>query len=246
MIIGGIEKFSLIDYAGHLSAVVFTQGCNFRCHFCYNPLLVLPTQAGELKYQSSDAGNQKNHPEIIPEDDFFAFLKERVGKLDAVVVSGGEPTLHSDLDKFIKKIRDLGYKIKLDTNGTSPKAIEDLLKQKLLDYIAMDIKSEEFAYDLVVGVQPEMNDIKKSISIIKNSGVGYEFRTTIVPEFHRKETVEKMGKLIDGAEKWYLQPFKSDTDLVNKDFENSRIYTDAEMEELLKIASDFAEVVEIR
>jgi len=246
MIIGGIEKFSLIDYAGHLSVVVFTQGCNFRCHFCYNPLLVLPTQAGEIKYQSSDAGNQKNHPEIIPEDDFFAFLKERAGKLDAVVISGGEPTLHNDLDDFIIKIRDLGYKIKLDTNGTNPKMLKDLLKQNLLDYVAMDIKSGESNYDLIVGVQPEMSDIKKSIEIMKNSGVGYEFRTTIVPEFHNEEIVKEMGALINGAEKWYLQPFKSDTDLVNKDFENSKIYTEEEMKGLLKIASKFAKIVEIR
>ncbi len=163
MTIGGLEKFSLIDYPEHLSAVVFTKGCNFRCHFCYNPMLVWPEkELGKSKYESPFLGDQKNHPSK-EEDDFFDFLKSRTGKLDAVVVSGGEPTLHQDLPDFIQKIKKLKFKVKLDTNGTNFEMLAGLIKDHLIDYIAMDIKAPIDKYDLIVGVQPDVNEIKKNI-----------------------------------------------------------------------------------
>jgi len=247
MIIGGLEKFSLIDYPEHLSCIVFTQGCNYRCQFCYNPMLVWPeNSASESKYDHNSPleGDQRDHH--LNEDDLFDFLKERVGKLDAVVVTGGEPTLHKDLPEFIGKIKKLGFKVKLDSNGTNPEMMAGLIEDKLIDYIAMDIKASEKNYDLVIGVDPEMDKLKKSIEIIKKSGLPYEFRTTLVPELHNKKDIELMGKMIKGAEKWFLQPFKSDTKLVNDTFEGASSFTDKEMDEMYQIAKNYVKECGVR
>ncbi|PLX20657.1 anaerobic ribonucleoside-triphosphate reductase activating protein [Candidatus Parcubacteria bacterium] len=247
MIIGGLEKFSLIDYPEHLSAIVFTKGCNFRCQFCYNPMLVWPeNSASESIYDHNSplGGDQKDY--LISQDNLFDFLKERVGKLDAVVITGGEPTMHYDLPEFIKKIKKLGFKVKLDTNGTNPKMLLDVLEEKLLDYLAMDIKGSEKNYDLVTGIDPEMNKIKESIDIIMKSGLPYEFRTTLVPELHDKEIINDMGGLIKGAEKWFLQPFKSDTKLVNDTFEGASSFTEKEMDEMCQIAKKYVKQCRVR
>ena len=144
MNIGGLQKFSLLDYPEHLSAIIFTQGCNFRCQYCYNPMLVWPIRKGRLKDISLsvlDGDQQKGRPQIISEGDLFAFLKTRAGKLDAVVITGGEPTIQPDLSKFIAKIKKLGYLVKVDTNGTNPDMLKKLIKEGLVDYLAMDIKA---------------------------------------------------------------------------------------------------------
>ena len=248
MIIGGLQKFSLLDYPEHLSAIIFTQGCNFRCHFCYNPMLVWPVEVGRFKNSSlsSKDEEQKDRPEIISEDDLFAFLKKRVGKLDAVVITGGEPTLHDDLPEFIEKIKKLKFKVKLDTNGTNPEAIEDLINKKLINYIAMDIKAPEDKYDLVAGVQPDLEKIKKSVKIIIDSGLPHEFRTTVVPELIALEDIEKIGPLISGAEKWFLQQFKSDIDLVNNSFKGAAAYPDKVLEDMKLIGEKFVKKCEAR
>ncbi len=147
MIIGGLQKFSLLDFPGHVSAIVFTQGCNFRCSFCYNPMLVWPVMGeGKLAYDRHIGGQkQKNHP-FIPEDDFLSFLRNRKGKLDGVVVSGGEPTIQPDLPDFLAKIKTLGFAVKLDSNGSNPQMLADIIEKKLVDYIAMDLKSSEEKY----------------------------------------------------------------------------------------------------
>lgn len=233
MIIGGLEKLTLLDYPGKVAAIIFTQNCNFRCHFCYNPMLVVLSEVNKDRFQ-------------IKESDLFTFLKKRVGKIDGIVISGGEPTLHEDLPDFIKKIRDLGYKIKLDTNGTNPGMLDKLIKDKLIDYIAMDIKAGEDKYEKVVGVKVDLNKIKKSIKIIKENGLPYEFRTTIVPSLHKKEDIDKMGRLIKGADKWFLQKFKSDTDLIDKDLEHKNAYTYKEMEEMCDIAKKYVKKCVIR
>jgi len=248
MKIGGLEKFSLIDYPEHLSAIVFTQGCNYRCQYCYNPMLVWPKIEEDSKsiYATPPiGGDQKDHP-TKEEDDLFDFLKSRVGKLDAVVITGGEPTLHSDLPEFIKKIKDLGFKIKLDSNGTRPEMLSKILEEGLVDYLAMDIKASHDKYDLVTGIDPEMDKIKESIKILIESGLPYEFRTTLVPELHDKNDIHSMGEMIKGAEKWFLQPFKSDTDLVNKDFEGYPALTEVEMEDMKKIALKYVKSCFIR
>ncbi len=247
MIIGGLEKFSLIDYPEHLSAIVFTKGCNFRCQFCYNPMLVWPdNSASESTYdhKSPLEGDQKDY--LLSEDNLFDFLKERVNKLDAVVITGGEPTLHSDLPDFIKKIKKLKFKVKLDTNGTNPEMLSSIVEEGLIDYLAMDIKASPKNYDLVTGVSPEMDKIKKSIKIIMTSRLPYEFRTTLVPELHSKKDIKEIANLIKGAEKWFLQPFKSDTKLVNDTFEGAVSFTDKEMDEMCQIAKNYVKQCNLR
>ena len=186
----GIDKFSLLDYDERVSVVLFAPTCNYRCPFCHNGQSVL--------------GNNQS----IPFDEILDFLKSRVGLIDAVVVTGGEPTLMPDVIEKIKKIKELGFEIKLDSNGTNPQIIRELLRKNLINYIAMDIKNSEEKYPETVGVpNPLMDKIKESISLIMNSGIDYEFRTTLVSEYHTKESIEKMGELIKGAKKLFLQKF---------------------------------------
>ena len=197
MIIGGLEKLTLLDYPNHLAAIIFTSGCNFRCHYCYNPMLVLPPK-GEDRKNKEDLSS-------IASEDLFLFLKERFGRLEGVVITGGEPTLHADLPDFIKKIKKLGYLVKLDTNGTNPEMLEKLIQAKLIDYLAMDIKSDADNYEKTVGVKINFQNLQKSAKIIITSGLPYEFRTTMVPGLVNKEIFLAMGAFIKGAKKWYLQ-----------------------------------------
>lgn len=237
MIIGGLEKLSVLDFPGRLAAIVFTSGCNFRCRYCYNPELVLPKKGNE---------QEKEGPGLISSEDLFLFLKERFGRLEAVVISGGEPTLHKDLPEFIKKIRKIGYLVKLDTNGTNPEMLKSLIDEKLLDYIAMDIKAGEEDYEKVIALKTDMSKIKESIDIIMKSGLAYEFRSTLVPGLINKEGFLGMGKLIKGAEKWYLQNFKSDTNLVDESFINLQPFSSKEMEDFVTLGKKFTNICECR
>ena len=250
MIIGGLQKFSLLDYPNYISAIIFTQGCNFRCHFCYNPMLVWPKlESGKFKnINSSDKTGEKIekvYPRFL-EDDLFDFLRKRQKKLDAVVITGGEPTIHKDLPDFIKKIRKLGFKVKLDTNGTNPEMLKSLIDKKLIDYIAMDIKGFLEKYAIITGTRPNIDNIKKSIKIIMQSGLPYEFRTTVVSSLVEKKDIKKIGELISGAKKWYLQNFKSDIDLVNDRFKKYKPYSLKEMEEMRKIGEGYVDFCDIR
>lgn len=238
MIMGGVEKLTLIDFPGHLAAIIFTQGCNFRCQFCYNPMLVLPIGDVKLRYQ-------KDHS-LIPRSDLFAFLESRRGKLDGVVITGGEPTLHADLPEFLAEIKAMGFAVKLDSNGTNPEMLEKLLAADVIDYIAMDIKAPEDKYDKVVCVPTSMANVKKSIEIIKHSGLPYEFRTTLVPGLHEVADIAKMGEMISTADKWYLQFFKSDTPLINDQLEQKDRFTTAEMEAMALEGKKYAKVCEVR
>jgi len=233
MIIGGLQKFSVLDFPGHLSAIIFTQGCNFRCQFCYNPVLVLPKD----ELQDNETINEVDS--CLSEGDLFNFLEKRVGKLDAVVITGGEPTMHQDLSEFIGKIRQMGFKVKLDTNGTNSQVLQNLLDKKILDYVAMDLKAPPHKYDLVTGVQPNLEEIKKSIKIITGSSLPHEFRTTVVPELIELNDIEHMGRMIRGAQKWFLQSFKSDIDLVNQSFKGEKPFTGRDMEEMRNIGAEF-------
>jgi pyruvate formate lyase activating enzyme len=254
MIIGGLQKFSLLDYPGIVSAIIFTKGCNFRCHFCYNPMLDwLEEEVGKLNITSAQkAGEKKDHPfsyspqESIEEDGLFDFLESRQGKIEGVVITGGEPTIHSDLPEFIKKIKNLGYSIKLDTNGTNPAMIEKLIKKHLIDYIAMDIKAPKRKYQEIVGVKMDFKKIKKSVKIIKESDLPYEFRTTVTPELLKKEDIEEMGKEIKGVEKWFLQKFQSEASLVDKSFQGLPSFMDKEMKEMAKIGKKYVKICEAR
>lgn len=201
MLIGGLQKTTLIDYPGKVACTVFLIGCNFRCPFCYSAELVLPRKI-------------KKQPKIS-EKDFFAFLRERRGLLEGIVLCGGEPTIHQDLPDFIKKIRALGFLVKLDTNGSNPAMLKRLVRQKLVDYIAMDIKAplNNKDYQRATGVKADIENIKKSIGIIKSSGVNYEFRTTVVPTIHSKEDIFRIARDIGPAKAYFLQNFRPEKNL---------------------------------
>ena len=190
MAIVGIDKLSLLDYEDKVSVVLFSHACNFRCPFCHNGDSVLNAQE-ELNF-----------------DDVLAFLKTRVGLVDAVVFSGGEPTLEPDLEVKIKAVKSLGFLIKLDTNGTNPELVEKLLDEKLIDYVAMDIKNSPSLYAETAGINNvNIENIKKSIALIMAKAPDYEFRTTLVYEFHKGMNYDAFYELIKGAKKLYLQKF---------------------------------------
>ncbi len=231
MKIGGLQKVTLIDYPGKVACTVFLSGCPFRCPWCYSGELVMPEKI-------------KEHPEIT-KDYFFEFLEKRKGVVDAVVVCGGEPTINEDLPEFLSKIREKGFLIKIDTNGFNPEMIEKLIKNNLVDYIAMDIKSSLEKYKEATGVDVDIKKIKKSIAIIKESGIEYEFRTTLVPGFHQKEEVEKMAKAIEGANKYFLQNFLPEK-TINGHFEEKKPFSSKDLEEFKESANLFVKMCEIR
>jgi pyruvate formate lyase activating enzyme len=267
MIIGGLQKFSLIDYPHKISAIIFTIGCNFRCPFCHNPELV----------------NPKLYPEKIPEKDVFEFLKNRIEKLDAVVITGGEPSLHKDLYQFISKIKSMGFLVKLDTNGTNPHILKRLINDNLLDYIAMDVKSSFDRYDEVVGTKVDLEKIKESIEIILNlektvskkeinakdilsekiytespdkkistetkvnidKKVEYEFRTTILPRYHNEDEIHKIGKLVAGAKLFILQKFRPKKTL-DLEFLKESQFSNNQMLKFKKILENYVQKCLIR
>ena len=190
MAIVGIDKLSLLDYEDKVSVVLFSKACNMRCPFCHNGESVLNAQE-ELNF-----------------DDILAFLKTRTGLVDAVVFTGGEPTLEPDLEVKIKAVRELGFEIKLDTNGTNPEIVEKLLDDGVVDYVAMDIKNSPSLYAETTGTKNiNLDNIRKSISIIMNKAKDYEFRTTLVKEFHEHMDYDSFFELIKGAKRLYLQKF---------------------------------------
>ena len=191
MKIYGLEKLSMVDFEGHLCATVFTAGCNFRCPFCHNSNLV-----------------NLNDLTQISEEEFFTYLDKRKNLLDSVCVSGGEPCLQTGLKEFIKKIKDKGFLVKLDTNGTRYDLLKELIDQKLVDYVAMDVKNSRSLYPRTAGAIVDMNEINKSVELLKSNVVPYEFRTTLVSDFHTIQSIEEMADWLEGAEKLYLQHFK--------------------------------------
>lgn len=194
----GLDKFSLLDYDEMVSVVLFAPNCNFRCPFCHNIETVVDAK------------------ERIPFEEIIDYLKSRSNLIDAVVISGGEPTLMNDLKDKIIKIRDLGYKIKLDTNGSNPLLLKDLIESKLVDYVAMDIKNSLSKYDITSGVKGNFNLVKESVEILKNNKVDYEFRTTLVEEFHNDESIKEMAKMLKGAKKLFLQKYVYREGVINK------------------------------
>ena len=200
MIIGGLQKLTLLDFPGCVACTVFTVGCNLRCPFCHNPDLVF------------------NPPEDmrISEDEFFAFLGKRKGLLDGVAITGGEPLLHSDIGEFIAKIKSMGFKVKLDTNGTFPDRLEKILAEGNVDYVAIDIKNTFDKYAETVGIKGfDTSLIKRSIKVLQDSGVAHEFRTTVVSPLHRAEDFGKIAKQVEGSENYFLQCFVDSGNLLN-------------------------------
>jgi pyruvate formate lyase activating enzyme len=224
---GGWHKSSLIDFPGKISVVLFTQGCTFRCPFCHNPDLVLPHRFTSCP---------------ISEEEVLALLEKRKKKLDGIVITGGEPTMHSDLKEFIKKVKSLGYALKLDTNGTIPEAIEDLLQEDLLDYVAMDIKASFPNYNKLTGAPVNIDSIEKSIRLIMERAKDYEFRTTIIKELHDAQEVAAIVKSIAGAKRYVLQKFRPDVTL-DSSFQSYSACTDEEMSELQRVAASSVQIV---
>jgi pyruvate formate lyase activating enzyme len=196
MKIGGLQKVSLIDYPGRISAIVFTQGCNFRCPYCHNPELVDPAQYGPL----------------LSEDDVVGFLEKRRGKLDAVTVTGGEPTLQPDLDRFLQRIKGMGYLAKIDTNGSNPDILKKLIRDGLVDYLAMDVKGPLHKYDLIASVKVDTAKIQRSIGLIAASGIEHEFRTTVVHSQLDRDDLISTAKLVKKG-LYVLQSFVSSKSL---------------------------------
>lgn len=233
MLISGIQQCTLLDFPGKTACVVFTPGCNFRCGYCHNPEFVLPEQIKCI---------QKN---FIHEDIFFNFLKKRKGLLDGVVITGGEPTLQGDLIPFMKKVRDLGFLIKLDTNGNKPNVTAKALEEKLVDYIAMDVKTSYVKYQSLVGKLANVDFIKESIALIMRSGIPYEFRSTLVKETHTLSTLKEMAKMIKGAELFALQSFRPSHTL-DPLYQSFHAYTSEEMKKIKTIFESHAKRVIIR
>lgn len=235
MIIAGLQKTTLIDYPDKVAAIVFLSGCNFRCPWCYSSELVLPEKI-------------KDHP-IISEKEFFDWLKERKGLLDGIVICGGEPTINNDLPEFIKKIKELGFLVKLDTNGSNPKMLKKLIDDKLIDYVAMDIKGPaepNFQFPISNFQEIYGKKIKKSVEILKEGKVGFEFRTTVVPSVHKKEDFLKIAEWIGGPNvKYYLQNFRAEKTL-DSEYEKLKPYSDEFLQKIQKEISHHFQTCEIR
>lgn len=228
MQIHGLNKTTLLDYPGHVAATVFTGGCNFRCPFCHNGGLVL----------------EPHKQLVIAEEDVLAFLRKRKGILTGVCITGGEPTLQKDLTDFIRKVKELGYLVKLDTNGYRPDVLEMLIENKLVDYVAMDIKTSLENYAVVTGINNvDTSVIKRSVSVLQESDVEYEFRTTVVKELHSREDFERMGQWLKESKAIYLQAYRDNEMVIGKGLNPC---TREEMEEYAEILRRTIPTVKVR
>ena len=221
MKISGLQKLTLLDYPGHLACTVFTAGCNFRCPFCQNASLVLPSK--EISQYR--------------EEEILNFLSSRKHILEGLCISGGEPTMQPDLTDFIRKVKSMGYSVKLDTNGTHPKLLRELIEDQLIDMVAMDIKNSKESYPKTSGIEIlNINSIEESVDLLKEGRIRYEFRTTIVRELHTKKDMEDIGKWLYGSSPYYLQAFVDSGDLIGN---NLTGYSKQELIELLEIVSPY-------
>ena len=228
MIIAGMQKLSLVDYPGHLSLVVFLQGCNFKCDYCHNPDLISHLKKFELS-----------------EKDFFEYLASRKKVIEGVVVTGGEPTIHSDLPAFLKKIKKAGFKVKLDTNGSNPRLLEQLICDGILDYIAMDIKTSFTKYSSVTSEAGIAKKVIESIGLILFSTTPYEFRTTCVPGIVNAEDFMEIGEKVKNAKRYCLHQFQNQL-TYNKDFQKIEPYSKKEINRFRDILEGFVETVDVR
>ena len=197
MRLGGLQKMTLLDFPGRVACTVFTAGCNFRCPFCHNSSLVVLPELPELS-----------------QDDFFAFLRKRQGLLDGVAITGGEPLLHPDMPEFLEKIRDLGYAVKLDTNGAFPDRLRTVLDAGLADYVAMDVKNRKEKYEQTAGVSGILSRVEESAALLMGGSTPFEFRTTLVDELHEPEDFAAIGRWIAGTERYFIQGFVDSGDIL--------------------------------
>ena len=199
MKLAGLQKLTLLDFPGHVACTVFTAGCNLRCPFCHNSELVLP----------------ERKPELMDEEDFFSFLKKRQGILEGVCVTGGEPLIQKDIAPFLARIKDLGYAVKLDTNGCFPQILRALVEQGLVDFVAMDIKNSPARYAKTAGIPAlDLTAVQESVAYLMSGAVDYEFRTTVAAQLHDEESFEDIARWIAGAKRYALQEFKDSGDIL--------------------------------
>lgn len=230
MKVTGIQKLTLLDYPGVVACTVFTAGCNFRCPFCHNAMLVLPEQIDD---------------ECLTDDEVFGFLKKRRGVLDGVAVTGGEPLLHADMPEFFARVKELGYKIKLDTNGSNPELLSEIVKNKLVDRVAMDIKNAPEEYARTIGLKSfDIAPVERSKEMLLRGDIDYEFRTTVVKGIHTKESLIGAAKWIEGAKEYYLQQFKDSGNLILPD--GLSAYDEKQMHALADAVRDYVPTVEVR
>ncbi len=230
IIFKGIQKTTLIDFPGKVACTLFMSGCNFRCPFCYNKHLVFDEDTGVK----------------ITEAEVFDFFKERKGFLDGVCITGGEPTLNKDLPAFLKKTKATGLLTKLDTNGSSPEMLKILFEKNLLDFVSMDIKSSKKGYEKAAGIKADLKKIEESIALIKNSGIDYEFRTTLVPKIHSEQDVLEIGKWLKGSKSFFLQQFNSEIDLLDSKLQGTSSFSAKKMQNFAKILTPFFDKVGVR
>ena len=225
MKISGIQKLTLLDFPGKVACTIFTPGCNLRCPFCHNATLV---------FSCTDE---------IGEESVLAFLKKRVGILDGMCVTGGEPLLQKDIAAFLRKVKALGYQIKLDTNGTFPDRLAPLLEEGLVDYVAMDIKASPANYDNATGVVTDLEKVRQSVELLKHSGIPYEFRTTTVKGIHTTADFTELAQWLQGAENYYIQQYKIADDMIGAPFES---FTKAELDAFATIMRQAVKNVGVR
>ena len=225
MLIGGFQKMTMLDYPSKVACTIFTYGCNFRCPFCHNATLVI------------------DEAQLFSESEILSYLNKRKGILDGVCISGGEPLLQKDIFEFIKKVKDLGLLVKLDTNGSYPERLREAIDSGLVDYVAMDIKTSKENYSRVADVNVKIEDIEKSVKILLENKVDYEFRTTVVRELHTKEDFVKISSWIKGAKRYFLQCFKDNENLIGN---NLSAYTPPELEGFLEVLKGNINEVSLR
>lgn len=228
MLIGGLQKTTLIDYPDKIAATIFTIGCNFRCSFCHNPNIV------------------KGIAKVLPMDKIFDFLKSRKGLLDAVCITGGEPTIQSGLIQFIRNLKKMDLLVKLDTNGTNPVLLEKLINNKLVDYVAMDIKAVWEDYPKITCRLFDLTSIQKSATMLMQNKVPYEFRSTVMPLLHSEVEIIAMARQIKGAEKYFLQQFKSEKKLVNDNLVNEATYAKKALTDIVEKIKGWFTICRVR
>lgn len=221
---GGFQKLTVLDYPGQVACIVFTKGCNFRCPFCHNSLLV------------------EGKCETYKEEEILLFLEKRKNVLDGIVISGGEPLMH-DIESFLVKVKELGYKIKIDTNGTYPKKLKNLVEKGLVDYVAMDIKNVCEKYPKTSGTDVSYNIIEESMEFLLSGKVDYEFRTTVLEEFHTTQDIENIAKKISGAKRYFIQNF---VDSGNCFLKNLTPVSPQKTEEMAQLSHKFVPFVKVR
>ncbi|RLF57909.1 MAG: anaerobic ribonucleoside-triphosphate reductase activating protein [Thermoplasmata archaeon] len=226
MNIGGFQETSLLDYPGKVAAIIWTTGCNFRCPFCYNP---------DLVFEKTDN---------VSVEHILSFLDARKGKIDALSISGGEPFLQRDLKDFILQVKNRGYLVKVDTNGSFPDRLKEFLDEGLIDYLSMDVKATKNKYKEITGVSVDIDDISTSIGLIKDYAADYEFKTTVIPKFHQMEDIVEIAGWLKGSKKYFLQQFKSDTSIISS--ETFSRYSKEELLNMCELVKPYFEKCHVR